>query len=183
MSTIDSYIKALLTLSGDEQLVGARHALPQSLNDEGLADLVEKVVGREFVRAGMEDIASVVLDTIARDPTSGDIRAASGVQTTEVKAEDQPSGISILFLPPSSLMLLGDRSIRASTPASQATTWAAQPQFNPGVLIVAVSLRCQTEQITANMTVPPTQYVCWSPVLDSYVDLRFDSQDTIRASY
>ncbi|KAB2102932.1 hypothetical protein AG0111_0g8680 [Alternaria gaisen] len=48
MSTVDAYLKALLALSGDEQLVSPRRALLRSLNDEDLAELVTKVVGREF---------------------------------------------------------------------------------------------------------------------------------------
>ncbi|CAN9159989.1 unnamed protein product [Alternaria alternata] len=56
MSTIDSYLKALLALSGGEQLVSPRRALLQSLNDEDLAGLVTKAIGREFARGDLEDI-------------------------------------------------------------------------------------------------------------------------------
>ena len=56
MSTIDSYLKALLALSGGEQLVSPRRALLQSLNDEDLAGIVTKAIGREFARGDLEDI-------------------------------------------------------------------------------------------------------------------------------
>ena len=88
MSTIDSYLKALLALSGDEQLVSPRRALLQSLNDEDLAELVTKVVGREFARYDLEDIASVLLDVVVKDPASVHSHAASEDQATSVKGEN-----------------------------------------------------------------------------------------------
>ena len=88
MSTIDSYLKALLALSGGEQLVSPRRALLQSLNDEDLAELVTKVVGREFARYDLEDIASVLLDVVVKDPASVHSHAASEDQATSVKGEN-----------------------------------------------------------------------------------------------
>ena len=70
MSTVTSYFEVLLALSGDEQLVRLRRALLQSLNDEHLAELVTKAVGREFARGDLEDMASVLLDIIVKDPAS-----------------------------------------------------------------------------------------------------------------
>jgi hypothetical protein len=87
MSTIDSYLKALLALSGDEQLVSPRHALLQSLNDADLAGFVKKIVGREFARSDLEDIASVLLDTIVKSPAPVHSHAAREDQATPVKAE------------------------------------------------------------------------------------------------
>ncbi|KAL1799677.1 hypothetical protein ACET3X_000019 [Alternaria dauci] len=80
---IDSYLTALLTLSGDEQRVGARRALLQSLDNNDLADLVKTTMECEFTRGDLEDIASFILDVIARDQDLADTRATGGDQTTE----------------------------------------------------------------------------------------------------
>ena len=70
MSTIDAYLKALLTLSGNEQLATARQNLLQGLTDDNLLELLKKAAKREFARGGLEEIISVILDVIARDPAS-----------------------------------------------------------------------------------------------------------------
>jgi len=67
MSTIDAYLKALLTLSGNEQLATARQNLLQGLTDDDLSELLKKAVGREFTRGGLENIISLILDVTARD--------------------------------------------------------------------------------------------------------------------
>ncbi|KAF7681058.1 hypothetical protein GT037_000034 [Alternaria burnsii] len=89
MSTIDSYLEALIALSGDEQLVSPRRALLQSLNDEDLAGLVKKAVGREFARGDLEDIASVLLDIIVKDPASVYSHDAGEDQATQFVLEEQ----------------------------------------------------------------------------------------------
>ncbi|KAI4661508.1 uncharacterized protein J4E88_010956 [Alternaria novae-zelandiae] len=70
MATIDAYLKALLTLSGNEQLATARQNLLQGLTDDDLSDLLKKAVGREFARGSLENIISLILDVIARNPGS-----------------------------------------------------------------------------------------------------------------
>ncbi|KAI4698343.1 uncharacterized protein J4E84_001479 [Alternaria hordeiaustralica] len=61
---------ALLALSGNDQLATPRQHLLQGINDDDLSELLKKVVGREFARGGLEDIISVILDVIAKDPAS-----------------------------------------------------------------------------------------------------------------
>ncbi|KAI4931030.1 uncharacterized protein J4E92_004864 [Alternaria infectoria] len=93
MSTVDSYLKALLALSGNEQLATPRQHLLQGINDDDLSELLKKVMGREFARGGLEDIVSVILDVIARDPAS--VNGDGGcVATASVKSE-QPHGDDI----------------------------------------------------------------------------------------
>jgi len=82
MSTIDAYLKALLTLSGNEQLATARQNLLQGLTDDDLSELLKKAVGREFARGGLEDIISLILDVIARDPASNNGDDTSVSQAT-----------------------------------------------------------------------------------------------------
>ncbi|CAN9233266.1 unnamed protein product [Alternaria alternata] len=168
MSTIDSYLKALLALSGDEQLVSPRRALLQSLNDEDLAELVTKVVGREFARYDLEDIASVLLDVVVKDPASVHSHAASEDQATSVKGENNIHRGTT----PASVTLPAPRS------TSQASTSGAQSQIGHASHNVAVSLRCQTEQVIANKVVPPIQYVRWDQVSGKYIDFCFDSHNT-----
>lgn len=43
---------------------------------------------------------------------------------------------------------------------------------------VAVSLRCQNEQVIANKVVPPIQYVRWDQVSGNYIDFYFGSHNT-----
>jgi len=88
MSTIDSYLKALLALSGNEQLATPRQHLLQGINDDDLSELLKRVVGRQFARGGLEDIVSIILDVIARDPASvsGDGSSAAHA-TASVKIE------------------------------------------------------------------------------------------------
>ena len=89
MSTVDSYLKALLALSGNEQLTTPRQHLLQGINDEDLSELLKKAVGRDFARGGLEDIVSVILDVIARDPASvnGDGSSSVASATASVKSE------------------------------------------------------------------------------------------------
>lgn len=82
MSTIDAYLKALLTLSGNEQLATARQNLLQGLTDDDLSELLKKAVGREFARGGLENIISLILDVIARDPASNNGDDTSVSQAT-----------------------------------------------------------------------------------------------------
>lgn len=70
MSTADSHLKALLALSGNDQLASTRRHLIRCIGDDDLLDILKKGVGREFARGGLEDIVSVLLDVIARDPAS-----------------------------------------------------------------------------------------------------------------
>jgi len=90
MPTIDSYLKALLALSGNEQLATPRQHLLQGINDDDLSELLKKAVGREFARGGLEDIVSVNLDVIACDPDSvnGDGTGVSHA-TASVKIEQE----------------------------------------------------------------------------------------------
>ncbi|KAI4656300.1 hypothetical protein J4E93_001019 [Alternaria ventricosa] len=95
MATIDAYLKALLTLSGNEQLATARQNLLQGLTDDDLSELLQKVVGRDFARGGLENIISFILDVIAGDPASvnGDSSSVAHA-TASVKIEQvQENGI------------------------------------------------------------------------------------------
>ena len=94
MTTVDAYLKALLTLSGNEQLADARRALLKSINDNDLAEIVKKGMGREFARGGLEDIASVILDVVARDPAFAGDNSAHILQASEVKEEAGSGNIS-----------------------------------------------------------------------------------------
>ena len=71
-STIDAYLKALLALSGNPLLAEARKAIA----DKDLSKLAMQGMSREFARGGLEEIVSVILDVIARDPGSDDNRDA-----------------------------------------------------------------------------------------------------------
>ena len=61
---------------------------------------------------------------------------------------------------------------------SQASTSGAQSQIGHASHTVAVSLRCQTEQVIANKVVPPIQYVRWDQVSGKYIDFYFGSHNT-----
>ncbi|KAI4703756.1 hypothetical protein J4E89_009725 [Alternaria sp. Ai002NY15] len=87
MATIDAYLKDLLTLSGNEQLATPRQHLLQGINDDDLSELLKKAVGREFARGGLEDIVSVILDVIARDPVSVNGDGTGAVPHTSLKSE------------------------------------------------------------------------------------------------
>ena len=83
-STADTYLKALLGLSGTALLAGARRNLVQSMSDKDLAEMVAHGMSREFARGGLEEIASLMLDVIARDPGSNGV---SGISAAVVKDE------------------------------------------------------------------------------------------------
>ncbi|CAI9633200.1 unnamed protein product [Alternaria burnsii] len=176
MSTIYSYLEALIALSGDEQLVSPRRALLQSLNDEDLAGLVKKAVGREFTRDDLEDIASVLLDIIVKDPASVYSHDAGEDQATQVKVENDPSRETT----PESVRSRGVVSLTPPAPrsTSQASTSGVQSQIGHPARTVAVSLRCQTEQVIANKVTPLIQYVRWDEQSGDYIDLSFGSHNT-----
>jgi hypothetical protein len=61
---------------------------------------------------------------------------------------------------------------------SQASTSGAQSQIGHAASTVAVSLRCQTEQIIANKVTPPIQYARWDQESGDYIDFCFGSHNT-----
>jgi hypothetical protein len=67
-SPVDTYLNALLALSGNALLAGARSNLLRSISDDDLSQLLSQGMGREFASGGMEEIVLLMLDVIARDP-------------------------------------------------------------------------------------------------------------------
>ncbi|KAI4917687.1 hypothetical protein J4E85_009779 [Alternaria conjuncta] len=88
MSTADSHLKALLALSGNDQLASTRRHLIRCIGDDDLLDILKKGVGREFARGGLEDIVSVLLDVIARDPASVERSDTTESPAASFKDED-----------------------------------------------------------------------------------------------
>ena len=88
MSTVDSHLKALLALSGNEQLAGTRRHLIRGISDDELLEILKKGIGREFARGGLEDIVSVLLDVIARDSASVERSETTGSPAASFKDED-----------------------------------------------------------------------------------------------
>jgi hypothetical protein len=91
MSTVKPYLKALLALSGDEQLATPRLHLLQSINDDDLSELLKRAMERDFARGAMEDIILVILDVIARDPVAISDQDSSG-PVANAKPEDIGNG-------------------------------------------------------------------------------------------
>lgn len=98
MSTVDSYLKALLALTGNEQLATPRQHLLQGIGDDDLSELLKKAVGTEFARGGLEDIVTVILDVIARDHATASVKneqvQGNGIQQQFEHPEEDFEGIS-----------------------------------------------------------------------------------------
>jgi hypothetical protein len=94
-TVVDSYLNALLALSGNTLLADARKMLLERLSDNDLSELVVRGMGREFARGGLEEIASLVLDVIARDPNSNGKDGSNAVgETRGIKAKEGQSNIA-----------------------------------------------------------------------------------------
>ena len=91
MSTVDSYLKALLALSGNEQLATPRQHPLQGIDDDDLSELLKKAVGREFARGGLEDIVTVILDVIAGDHATASVKNEQ-VQGNSIKQQCEYPG-------------------------------------------------------------------------------------------
>lgn len=70
MSTVNSYFKVLLELSGNDQLTDARRTLLQSINDKDLRELLQKCTDQHVERGQLEEIFLILLDVIAKKSTS-----------------------------------------------------------------------------------------------------------------
>ncbi|KAH6858837.1 hypothetical protein BKA58DRAFT_49146 [Alternaria rosae] len=190
MSTVDSYLKALLALSGNEQLVTPRQHLLQGIDDDDLSELLKKAVGREFARGGLEDIVTVILDVIARDHATASVK------------NEQVQGNSIQQQSMNEIMVINDHPASGG-PATSAMSTASKrsPSPSPGIAtrkrsrldtppVVAtqagasagnMSLRdCKMEQIIDNKIVPRIDIVRWSVHYNIYGDANmstlFDSK-------
>ncbi|KAI4648367.1 uncharacterized protein J4E79_009989 [Alternaria viburni] len=188
MLTVDSYLKALLALSGNEQLATPRQHLLQGINDEDLSELLKKAVAREFARGGLEDIVSVILDVIARDPDSVNGDGSSVARATASVKIEQDQGNGAQQQSENDIMVMSDQpasgrpaSDRPATPATSVSS-KREPPLSPGSVIskrsrvnaptvVAtqagasakmISLRdCEKEQMIDNKIVPPIKIAVW----------------------
>ncbi|KAI4943392.1 hypothetical protein J4E91_009301 [Alternaria rosae] len=190
MSTVDSYLKALLALSGNEQLATPRQHLLQGIDDDNLSELLKKAVGREFARGGLEDIVTVILDVITRDHATASVK------------NEQVQGNSIQQQSMSEIMVINDHPALGG-PATTAMSTASKrsPPLSPGIAtlkcsrldtppVVAtqagasagnMSLRdCKMEQMIDNKIVPRIDIVRWNVHYNIYGDSNlstlFDSK-------
>jgi len=88
MTTAESYLKALLALSGDEQLAVPHRHLLNTMRDGDVAELLTKIVQREFARGGLDDIVEFILNVIARDPAFVEHSDTTEARATSSKGEE-----------------------------------------------------------------------------------------------
>jgi hypothetical protein len=74
MSTARSYYDALLALTGNPALAGARNALITSIGEQDLKDVINHGLQSNMSKAGLEDVAAKLLDVVVTE------KAADAVQ-------------------------------------------------------------------------------------------------------
>ncbi|KAL6152279.1 hypothetical protein ACJBU6_09156 [Exserohilum turcicum] len=174
----NTYLEALLMLSNNERFSDARRSLPQSMGDEALEKLVADIIHREFTRRGLEDVASTLLDAIARDGETASEDGGGALDTRQKSSSGTQTRLKRDCLRP---LDPPEVSVTRKRTAEAASDTAGQKRVKYTLRShtakeVKPSLRIQTPQLIQGKLAPAIGVVYWNPVQHRFSPLAFDDE-------